>query len=580
MVGQRYRWKNKQLREHVAVIDGKKSPTILLKNVTYLNQMLKKWINAHIWIYQDRIVYVGQQLPSKLTNCEVVECDGKFVVPGYIEPHAHSFHLYNPHSFAQYASQTGTTTIINDNLVLALQTSKKKAFSFLEEMKNLPVTMYWWCRFDPQTEIHHEEQAFSNGNVLSWLEHDAVVQGGELTGWPKLLDGDDLMLHWIQEAKRIGKKVEGHFPGASEKTLAKMMLLGSDCDHESMTGTDVLNRLLQGYTTSLRNSSIRPDLPKILDEIHEIGIDQYDKFIFTTDGSPPAFYEQGIIDNMIKIAIDKGVPIIDAYNMATINVARHYNMDNLHGMIATGRIANLNILSSRENPTPESVLAKGVWVKRENKDQHAFPEFPWKSQGFTNLATNWELTLDDLQFSMPFGMKMENAVIMKPYSISIDASYDEISMEHDESFLMLVDREGKWRVNTMIKGFANRISGFASSFSNTGDFVLIGKNKKDMLLAFNRMKELGGGIVLVENGNILHEVPLDIGGITSSKSVEELSTLEKELVRLVRERGYNHSDPIYTLSFLSSTHLPYIRITPQGIYDVMNKMVLFPSIMR
>src|SRR5690606_24501434 len=267
MVGQRYRWKNKQLREHIAVIDGKRSPTILLKNVTYLNQMLKKWIKAHIWIYQDRIVYVGQKLPSKLADCEVVDCDGKFVVPGYIEPHAHTFHLYNPHSFAQYASQTGTTTLINDNLVLALQMTKEKAFSFLEEMKKLPVTMYWWCRFDPQTEIHHEEQALSNGNVLRWIEHDSVVQGGELTGWPKLLDGDDLMLHWIQETKRLGKKVEGHFPGASENTLSKLMLLGADCDHESMTGTDVLNRLLQGYTTSLRYSSIRPDLPKIFDEI-------------------------------------------------------------------------------------------------------------------------------------------------------------------------------------------------------------------------------------------------------------------------------------------------------------------------
>ncbi|MFS0862745.1 adenine deaminase C-terminal domain-containing protein [Fredinandcohnia sp. 179-A 10B2 NHS] len=580
MPEQRYRWKNKQLREHVAVIDGKKSPTILLKNVTYLNQMLKKWLHAHIWIYEDRIIYVGQQLPADLTGCEVVDCDGKYIVPGYIEPHAHTFHLYNPHTFAQYASQTGTTTLINDNLVLALQLTKKKAFSFLNEMKNLPVSMYWWCRLDAQTEIQNEEQAFSNGNVLSWLDHDSVVQGGELTGWPKLLAGDDLMLHWIQEAKRKGKKIEGHFPGASEKTLAKLMLLGADCDHESMTGKDVMNRLLQGYTTSLRYSSIRPDLPTILDEIHELGIDQYDKFVFTTDGSPPAFYEHGIIDNMIKIAIDKGVPLIDAYNMATINVARHYHIEHLHGMIATGRVANLNILSSKDNPTPESVLAKGIWVKR-NDEVHEFSKaFPWKSHGFSHVSTNWDLTMDDLQFSMPFGMKMENAVIMKPYSITIDASYDELSMKHDESFIMLIDRNGKWRVNTIVKGFANRVSGFASSFSNTGDFVLIGKNKQDMMLAFSRMKELGGGIVLTENGEIIHEIPLEIGGITSTKSVEELMSLEKEFDTLLRERGYNHSDPIYTLSFLSSTHLPYIRITPQGIYDVMNKTVLFPSIMR
>ena len=81
-----------------------------------------------------------------------------------------------------------------------------------------------------------------------------------------------MMLHWIQEAKRMRKKIEGHFPGASEKTLAKMMLFGADCDHEAMTGEEVYESLMQGYMVSLRHSSIRPDLPKLLDEIHELGI--------------------------------------------------------------------------------------------------------------------------------------------------------------------------------------------------------------------------------------------------------------------------------------------------------------------
>ncbi|MCC5468757.1 amidohydrolase family protein, partial [Pelosinus sp. Bkl1] len=171
------------------------------------------------------------------------------------------------------------------------------------------------------------------------MEHDAVLQGGELTGWPKLMAGDDMMLHWMQETKRLGKKVEGHFPGASEKTLAKMMLFGADCDHEAMTGEEVRTRLLQGYTVSLRHSSIRPDLPKLLQEIHELDIAVYDKFIMTTDGSSSSFYENGMMDMLISIAMENGVPEIDAYNMATINIARHYNMEHLHGCIATGRFA-------------------------------------------------------------------------------------------------------------------------------------------------------------------------------------------------------------------------------------------------
>lgn len=577
---QRYRWKNKQLRNHAAVLDGTLSPTILLKNATYLNQVFRKWMTANIWIYKDRIVYVGENLPDHIGQCEIIDCSGMKLVPGYIEHHAHPFQLYNPHSFATYASQTGTTTLINDNMVLALQLEKKKAFSFLCEMNDHPVSMYWWSRFDAQTEIQHEDDVFSNSNVRSWLEHDNVVQGGELTCWPRLLDGDDMILHWMQETKRLHKKIEGHFPGASEKTLSKMMLFGADCDHESMSGEDVRKRLMQGYMVSLRHSSIRPDLPKLLDEIHELDLAVYDRFIMTTDGASSAFYENGMMDKLITIAIQKGVPIIDAYNMATINVARYYNFEHLHGNIATGRVANINFLSDEREPTPVSVLAKGQWVKRDGKLDDVASEIDWSEFGLEPLVLDWDLELDDMQFSMPFGIKMENAVITKPYSISIDVSADELPASHDECFFMLVDKNGKWRINTILKGFATGLQGLASSFSNTGDIILIGKSKHDMIAAFNRMKELGGGIVASENGVPVKEIPLRLHGIMSSHPVKQLMVEEKELLGYLREKGYSFADPIYSLLFFSSTHLPYIRITQSGIFDVMKKTVLFPTIMR
>nr|WP_295973515.1 adenine deaminase C-terminal domain-containing protein [uncultured Bacillus sp.] len=581
MLEQRYRWKNKQLREHVAIIDGKLAPTILLKNARYLNQIFRQWMTANIWIYEDRIVYVGEKLPSRTNGCEIVDCSDYLLVPGYIEPHAHPFLLYNPLSLAAYASKFGTTTLINDNLILFLQTTKKKAFSFLREMRQIPTSMYWWCRFDSQTEIQYEEQIFSHSNIKSWLEHDAVLQGGELTGWPKLLDGDDMMLHWIQEAKRMRKKIEGHFPGASEKTLVKLNLLGVDSDHEAMTGKEVYERLMQGYTVSLRNSGIRSDLVRILNEIHKLEITNYDKFMYTTDGSTADFYEQGIIDNLIKIAIDNGVPVIDAYNMATINVARYHNIEYLHGNIATGRIANINFLSDEYNPTPISVLAKGKWVKRDGvSHSELYEPLDWNEYDLEPLKLDWDLTMEDLQFSMPFGISMENTVITKPYSISIDAYHDQLEHSEDECFFMLVDRNGKWRINTLVKGFAKELSGLASSFSHTGDIILIGKRKSDLLKAFERMKEIGGGMVIADEGQIIKEISLPLKGLMSDKNIDKLIIELKDFAAYLREKGYLLEDPFHSLLFFSTTHLPYIRVTPRGMYDVMNKMILFPTIMR
>lgn len=577
---QRYRWRNKAIREQAAIIDGKKPPEILLKNARFLHSMLRRWVEGNIWIQDDRIVYAGEALPINTAGTEVVDCTGLTLVPGYIEPHVHPFLLYNPQTFSRYAAQTGTTTTINDNLLLFLHLQKKKAFSILRKFDESPVTMYWWTRYDAQTELNGEEIIFSNSDVKAWLEHDKVVQGGELSGWPQLVDGDDLVLHWIQETKRLGKKVEGHFPGASDRTLAKLMLFGADCDHEAMTGEDIYKRLMQGYTVSLRHSSIRPDLPVLLKDMKKMKLDQYDSMLFTTDGSTPAFYKQGMIDVMIRMAIDSGVPAIDAYQMASYNVARHYNLQHLHGMIGTGRIANINFLEDETNPTPISVLAKGQWLKKDGEPIVIDKDIHWEEYGIEPLVLDWEITMDDLEFSMPFGIKMINSVITKPYSIAMDVSLDELPKDSDESFFALVDRKGKWRINTMLKGFATDVSGFVSSFSTTGDIILIGKNKNDMRLAFKRMKEIGGGIVLAENGSVIHEIRLPLGGMMSNKELPMLIEEEEELRHLLADRGYPFSDPVYSLFFLSSTHLPYIRVTQRGMYDVMNKTVLFPTLMR
>ncbi|HDR8066536.1 adenine deaminase C-terminal domain-containing protein [Bacillus thuringiensis] len=569
-----FRWSNKQLREHVEIIDGKRNPHILFKNATYLNSYMREWMQANIWIYDDRIIYVGEKLPAQLHKCEVIDCDGKYIVPSYIEPHAHPYQLYNPETLANYAMQFGTTTFINDNLTLFFTLQREEAFRLLDEFEKIPASMYWWCRFDGQTELQNGESLFNREDIIEWLKHKAVLQGGELTAWPKLLHGDDEMLHWLQETKRLHKKVEGHFPGASETTLAKLKLLGTDCDHEAMTGQEAFTRLMQGYTVSLRNSSIRPDLEVLLKELLELGVKQFDRFILTTDGSHPSFYENGMTNVMIATAIKQGVPIIDAYHMASYNIARYYNMEHVHGSIATGRIANINILESKENPVPISVIAKGKWVKRDGINNNESVRIEWSQFKVTPLLLNWSIEKEDMIFSQKVGIQLLNNVITKPYTTEIDLNRDELSLDHDECFLMMIARDGTWRVNTVVKGFAKELGGLASSYSGTGDIILIGKNKEDMLTAFHRVKEIGGGMVIAEKNEVLHEIALPLLGIMSNLKMNKLIQEEKQMVKLLQERGYAYDDPAFTILFFSATHLPFIRVTPIGLYDVKNSKVM------
>src|SRR5690606_17092708 len=392
--------------------------------------------------------------------------------------------------------------------------------------------------------------------------------------------GDVRLHYWIHETKRKRKRVEGHLPGASEKTLTKLKLLGASADHEPMTGEEVLNRLRLGYHVPLRYSSIRPDLPKLLDEILELELDVFDQLTYTTDGSSPVFMEKGVINLCIDIAIKKGIPLIDAYRMATYNVAKCYGLDEVIGSIAPGRLAHLNILYEKDDPTPLSVIAKGQWIVKEGIECKPTVNIDWKKYGIDKLKLDWDLTDDDLQFSIPVGMEMMNDVILKPYPIEVDITVSNISSDNFDAFLLLIDRDGKWRVNTMLKGFVKSLGGLCSTFSTTDDIIIIGKRKADMRLAFERTKEIGGGIVLAHEGKIIYELPLALSGAMSTEDLETLISQVNGLIDTLKRYGYELSDPMYNLFFLSSMHLPYIRVTPKGIIDVMKRETIVPANMR
>jgi len=240
----------------------------------------------------------------------------------------------------------------------------------------------------------------------------------------------------------------------------------------------------------------------------------------------------------------------------------------------------LNFLSAKEEPLPVDVLARGTWVRRENVPCYPYDKVEQAMDGMPASSIGVALTEADFSFSMPVGLEMVNSVIMKLYQVHHDTSMETLPAACDESFLMLLDREGKWRLNTVLKNFAKGVGGLVSSYSISGDILMIGKSKRDMQIAFDRMKEFGGGIVLVEDGEVISEIPLTLMGQTSDLALEDLIREESVLRTALFDRGYAFDDPIYTLLFLASTHLPYVRITPQGIYEVLRKKVLFPAILR
>src|SRR5699024_4907616 len=146
---------------------------------------------------------------------------------------------------------------------------------------------------------------------------------------------------------------------------------------------------------------------------------------------------------------------------------------------------------------------------------------------------NWYLSEEDLQFSIPIGLKLKNDIIMNPYPVGADITVDSLPNTTEDAFLLLLDRYGKWRVNSIINDFTTSLGGLASSYSTTGDTAFIGKNKSDVVLAGKRLKEIGGGIVLVTQGEVIYELKLALNGTMFIGGMKAFIEKEKELNAIV-----------------------------------------------
>ncbi|MCK9910732.1 amidohydrolase family protein, partial [Microbacteriaceae bacterium K1510] len=212
---------------------------------------------------------------------------------------------------------------------------------------------------DPQARSKTRSYAYTKQGLSEMIDHPLVVQGGELTDWRAVLEEEEEMLFGLKRVRDRGKRMEGHHPGASIETLNIAAAAGVTACHESISAEDVKQRLRLGMYATLRHSSIRPDLPELITGMQRLQIPWTSRLMLTSDGNTPPMMRHGFMDYTIRVAIESGVPAIDAYVMATLNPAVYYGLDAELGGIAPGRIADILFLRSPEDPAPELVIANG-----------------------------------------------------------------------------------------------------------------------------------------------------------------------------------------------------------------------------
>jgi len=574
------------------------APDLLIENGMLIDVYSGRLLPAHTVAVADGLVaWTGPavEAPEPGSSTVVIEAGGAFISPGFVDAHGHGEFLVTPTELAAAILPLGTTAMLSDTHDLVCALGELGLDMFLKTTASIPFRYYLTLPLHcpPEPEIEGRD-LLPLERVAAYAGHPRVLSVSEIFAWPRLLQGDPVMLAKLDSARRAGLRAEGHTPGCSADRLAALAGLGLTSCHESVTEDDVLERLRFGYWTMLRSGSIRSDLPQLAGAITgNPGLDT-SRFILTPDWvSPQDVLRRGYLDHVVGLAVERGIPAVTAVQMATLNPATYLGLDGRLGGLAPGRVADVLIIDDLARPRPRAVICRGRLVaehgrlrEQERESSVSMGAVPISSWPAVRVPAD---PVEPGHFVLEGGRSCSAAelpvIFMKNKTIT-RLEYQRVALSNgviqDRPDLLLASiwsaSTGGW-LTVPLGGFGAGVGGVVlSAVHENGVPLVVGNDPADMAVAVRRMKEIGGGVIIADGGRVVCELPLDVGGVMSTLPFAEVAALMDGVNRYLQERGCPFDDPFFGLNFLSFTGLPYARLTPEGVYETGRGLVGYPLV--
>ena len=423
----------------------------------------------------------------------------------------------------------------------------------------------------PATPLDESGAVLDYRAIDSFYEHNRVEGLAEMMNYVGVANADEQVLEKIVAAQAHHKKIDGHAPGLSGNDLNAYIAAGVYSDHECSTVEDAIAKLERGQYIMIREGTAARNLDALLPLLTP---QYYTYCMFCTDDKHPNdLLEKGHIDYIVRRAIKAGVDPIIAVKCASHHAARYFLLNN-RGAIAPGFLADFVVIDNFDDFNILEVYKKGK-LMFDGKTVTPFeapeidPHLAKRSHETFHVA---HLEATDFIESRP------RAVLgMVPGEIvTTDAGYAEkISVEDDILKIAVIERHKNTHHIGIgyIKGYGLKSGAVATSISHDShNIIVVGANEEDMAAAVNRVVELGGGIVVMDDSKVLGELQLQIAGIMSEAPLievnEALENAKEQAFKLGVSRGV---DPFMTLSFMALTVIPTLRLTTRGVFDVINQ---------
>ncbi len=561
------------IARRIRVARGEEPGDLLLRNGQLVNVCSGEIYPAEILIVEGTIAAIGQ--PGEYEARASRDLGGRFLVPGLIDGHMHieSTMMTLAH-FAQVVVPRGTTTVIIDPHEYANVLGVEGIRYALASGRNLPLTVYAvLSSCVPASPLESPRQALSAADLLPLLEDDRVLGLAEMMDVSGVLHADPQVLAKIEATRARRRVVDGHAPGVRGRDLNAYTAAGIMSDHESTSIDEAREKLRLGMWLMVREGSAARNLETLLPLIKEL---HPPRACFVTDDRDPVdLVERGHIDSMVRMAIAGGLEPMQAIRMATLNTAQYFRLDD-RGALAPGYVADILVVDDLERFALQEVYKDGVLVAQAGKALFSAPP----AQATAATGTVHIGTILSEQLRIP-GHAGEVAVIgIEPGQITtlrlsepaplLDGQLAP-DVSRDLLKLVVVERHhASGRVGlALVKGFGLKKGAIASTVAHDAhNLVIAGTNDADILRAIEAINEIGGGFALVVDEELRAAVPLPLGGLVSPLPAEQLAAQLHALDAAAAELGCALEHPFMTLSFLSLSVIPSLKLTDQGLIDV------------
>jgi adenine deaminase len=126
-----------------------------------------------------------------------------------------------------------------------------------------------------------------------------------------------------------------------------------------------------------------------------------------------------------------------------------------------------------------------------------------------------------------------------------------------------------------LKGFGAKVGavGLTTNLDENA-LMIVGSDDGDMARCANVLLNVGGGMVIVDQGEVLETLEFPFGGIFSLQPWREVGGSLRRIQTCLKKMGSSFDKPIFALSFLPFVTLPALRITARGLVHVKERRIV------